>query len=241
MPDTGFFFAAATAAAALFAAIDANDREAVDRLLAGDPKLASARDDDGVSAVANAAFLRRDRGFVCTHDNPVLASLLARAPALDVFDAALVGDSGRVAALVAQDPKLVAARAKLGWTPLHFAAFGGSVATVKLLLARGAALEERAQTRFRNTALQIALLCGEAPVVTHLLERGANANVRQNLDFRPLHEAALLGRVDLIEVLLAHGAEINARTEGGETPLGTAVRTGKPKAAEYLRARGGTE
>ena len=37
---------------------------------------------------------------MCTHENPVLKAILARAPTLDVFEAALVGDAKRVAVLV---------------------------------------------------------------------------------------------------------------------------------------------
>jgi ankyrin repeat protein len=228
-------------AAALFAAIDANDAEATRKLLARDPKLAAARTDEGISAVIAAGTARSDAGFIGTHDNPVLAAILARSPELDVFDAALVGDNKRLAAFVAKDPKVVTAFSPLGWQPLMLASFGGNLDGVKLLVAKAADVNARASTRFRNTSLQIALLRGEGPVIVYLLEHGADPNVRQNQDFVALHEAVLLGRTDLIQLLLDHGAEVNARNAKGETPLGSALRRGKTEAASYLKARGGTE
>ena len=228
-------------AEALFAAIDANDAAATDKLLARDPRLASARSEEGISAVIAAGTARAGAGFIGTHDNPVLKAILSRSPDLDVFDAALVGDNKRLAAFVTKDPKLVTAFSPLGWQPLMLASFGGNLDGVKLLLAKGAEVNARASTRFRNTSLQIALLAGEGPVIIYLLDHGADPNVRQNLDFTPLHEAAFLGRIDLIQLLLDHGAEINARSTKGETPLGSALRRSKSEAVTYLRARGGKE
>ncbi len=221
-----------------FAAIKENDRVKVEALLAREPALAAARRQDGASAIAAAATLHPGKGFLCTDKNPVLRAILARKPVLDVFEAALVGDVRRLAELVGRDPELVAARYPNGWTPLHFAGFGGVLDTVTLLLDKGAAIDARAKNRFHNTPLQTALLCGEREVMVHLLGRGADPNVRQGEGFHPLHEAALLGRVDLIQTLLDHGSDLSPRSDGGETPLGTALRTGQTKAAAYLRARG---
>jgi uncharacterized protein len=223
---------------AFFTAIEALDRATVEEMLRREPALAGARGRDGVSAVVTAATRVHGEGFVCTHENPVLRAVLARAPALDVFEAALVGDTRRLAAILDVRPRLVATTHPLGWTALHFAAFGGAREAVALLVARGAAIETRANNAFKNTPLQVAFLCGERQVIELLLARGANPNVRQGEGFHALHEAALLGRLDLIQLLLDHGAEINPRSDGGETPLGTALRKGQARVAAYLRARG---
>jgi ankyrin repeat protein len=205
--------------------------------------LIAARGAKGQSVVVAAALLRRtDReGFVCTRANPVLSAVLARAPALDVFEAAVVGDIARVRALVAREPGLVTARNPIGWTPLHFAGFGGKLDAVKLLLERGAVLDARATNVFRNTPLQTASLCGEREVIAYLLERGADPNIRQGEGFGPLHDAAALGRIDIIQLLLDHGASINARGDTGATPLAIAVRFKETKAAAYLRGKGAVE
>src|SRR5262249_40402351 len=207
----------------------------VSSILDKEPTLASARTAKGVSMVQLAATqLRDEETFVCTRDNPMLQAILAHRPELDVFDAALVGDERRVAALLAADPSRVGVR------PLHFASFGGKTEVAKLLLAKGAVLDERARNKFDNTALQTGLLCGEAETVKLLLDKGANPNVRQNEGFAPLHIAAELGRPDLVELLLAHGASVNPRSDKGESPLGTALRLKRDEVAGLLRSKGGT-
>src|SRR5262249_11389801 len=172
--------------------------------------------------------------------SPMLQAVPAHKPELDIFDAAPVGDERRVAALVAADPGRVTALHPLGWRPLHFAAFGGKTDVAKLLLAKGAVLDERAKNKFENTALQTGLLCGEAEVVKLLLDKGADPNVRQNEGFAPMHIAAELGRTDLVELLLAHAASLNPRSGKGESPLGTALRLKRDEVAGLLRSKGGT-
>jgi len=226
---------------ALIQAIQAQDAAKIAAILDQEPTLASARTAKGVSMVLLAATqLRDEETFVCTRRNPMLEAVMARAPELDIFDAAMVGDERRVAALLAADPGRVMALHPLGWRPLHFAAFGGKTGVAVLLLARGAVLDERARNKFDNTALQTGLLCGEGEVVKLLLDRGANPNVRQNEGFAPLHIAAELGRPDLVALLLAHGAAVNPRSDKGESPLGTALRTGKKQVADLLRSKGGS-
>ena len=229
-----------TQVAEFFAAIKAANRVKVEAMLARAPALAAAHGPKGASAVLTAALMLRTdaEGFVCTRKNPVLSAVLARAPAPDVFEAALVGDVARLSALLAADPGLIAARHQIGWTPLHFASFGGKLDTVKLLLDRGAEIDPRARNRFQNTPLQTASLCGERDVMAHLLDRGADPNVRQGEGFASLHDAAFLGRIDIIQLLLDHGADINARGDTGESPLGLAVRVKMDKAAAYLREKG---
>jgi ankyrin repeat protein len=155
-----------------------------------------------------------------------------------MFLAGRVGDQPRLAALVARDPALVSAFSPLGWQPLAYAAFGGNAAAMTFLLGKGADVNARASTRFRNTPLQIGLLCNEAGSAKLLLERGADPNIRQNGDFVALHEAASIGRTDIMELLVDHGAELSPRSAKGETPLAVATRKGKADAVTWLKARG---
>src|ERR1700737_7480 len=95
-------------------AVKKGDREAVERMLASDPDLVSARDEQGVSAVLLSHHYGKAEGS---------RALLARGPALDSFEAATAGDADRVRALVAKDPSLANAWSADGFFPLGLAAF----------------------------------------------------------------------------------------------------------------------
>ena len=64
--------------------------------------------------------------------------LLAARPELDIFDAASVGDTRRVAGWLDRDPRLLTATSSDGFSPLELAAFFGQSDIVRLLLERGA-------------------------------------------------------------------------------------------------------
>jgi ankyrin repeat protein len=228
------------AASRFLAAVRAGDLPAVQQQLAGDPALASARTERGTSALQVALFRIQDNqeDFYPPADNAILQAVLAAHPPLDPFETAAVGDPAALAALVAADPSLITRMHPLGWTVLHFAAFGGNAGAVRLLLDRGAAIELRAANKFANTPLHVALLTGDRATVQLLIERGADLAARYETGTTPLHLAAALGRVDLVSLLLAHGAAVDARLDSGETALSLAVHNKHPEAAALLRRHG---
>lgn len=74
-------------------------------------------------------------------------------------------------------------------TPLHKAAFEGSIKRVKALLASGAHVN--ATDRFDWTQLHDAVIQGHVEIVTMLIAAGANVNAQDNEErYTPLHEAA---------------------------------------------------
>lgn len=202
-------------------------------LLTG-PARASA--DDG--AIMKALFHNDGEGFTPPADNRALQALLARRPALDFFEACGVGDTAEIARQLKRDPKLVTRWTSFGWSALHLAAFSGVPAAVQLLLDRGAEINARARSKFKNTPLQAALLAGQLATAKLLLERGADPLVRQAHGFTPLHEAAVLGRRDLVDLLLSAGAELDARANDGRTAVTEALRGKHPELADYLRGKG---
>jgi len=231
----------AAAKTAFFAAIKGHDAAQVEALLNAHPALASARSPSGTSAVLAALAVIDKEGFWRPQTNPILASVLARHPPLDPFEAAAVGDYPRVAAEIARDPAFVAAfhPPPFGWSALHFASFGGQREIVALLLDRGADIQLRAKTQFENTPLQVALLTAQAEVVQLLISRGADVNLTQAEGITALHEAAQTNSKQLIAILLDAGANVNAAGAKGETPLDIALRGDKKDAAALLRERGG--
>lgn len=224
-----------------FKALGKANVEKVNAMLASDPSLARSQNEEGVSALVMALFGRPGADFLPPKANPAFAAVLAAAPPRDLFELAAAGDEKGVIARFEADPSQVKAVHTFGWTPLHFAAFSGSVPTVQALLVRGADVHARAKNRFRNTPLQVALLVQQTDVARFLIERGADVNVRQAGGFAPLHEAALLGNKEIVALLLDNGAEVNARTNDGETPLQSALRRKQTAAADLLRGRGAKE
>lgn len=186
------------------------------------------------------ALLHNDgEGFTPPAENKALQALLAQHPALTFFEACGVGDTAEIARQLKRDPKLATTWHPAGFSPLHLAAFSGVPAAVQLLLDRGAEINARARSKFKNTPLQAALLAGQFATAKLLLERGADPLVRQALGFTPLQEAALLGRRDLVDLFLGAGAEINSRTDDGRTAVTEALRGKHPELADYLRSKGG--
>jgi hypothetical protein len=222
------------------AAVRAGDLPTVQQLLGRDPALAVARTERGTSAVKVALFRLQpnQEDFYAPASNGPLQAILTVHPALDPFETAAVGDPAVLAALVAADPALVTRVHAIGWTPLHFAAFGGNTGAVRVLLDHSAAIEQLAANKFANTPLLVALLTGDRATVQLLIERGANLEASYEGGTRPLHLAAALGRVDLLTLLLAHGAAIDARMDDGATALSLAAHGKRTEAAELLRRRG---
>jgi uncharacterized protein len=222
----------------LFAAIRARRAADVKRLLDADPALASARNAKGLSAVTAALFLQTGETFMPPAKNAVLAEVLRHGAPVDRFEAAAVGDAARAAKEVASDASYLTAESSFGWAPLHFAAFAGNVAVAKLLLDRGADINRRANTKFRNTPLQVALLTGQEPMAELLVSRGADVRIEQAEGFTALHEAVQIGSEKVVKLLLDAGADPSARSADGRTPLGIARDGGYTAIARLLESRG---
>jgi uncharacterized protein len=191
-----------------------------------------------VSVILSALFTNSGEGFLEPKANAKLQALLADHPKLDLFETAALGTSQKLEAMLKDDPSAITKQTSFGWTLLHLAAFAGNAENTELLIKRGANLETRAKSKFRNTPLQTALLTGEYNTAKILLDHGADPLVRQAAGFTPMHEAALLGRQDLVQLLLDHGAELNSRSDSGKTPLAEAIRGKHEELAAWLKTKG---
>lgn len=82
------------------------------------------------------------------------------------------------------------------------------------------------------TALHRAAYGGHAPVVSFLLDSGADLHGRTVDGWTPLHSASRWGHAAIASCLLRRGSEVNAMTNGQLTPLQLAA--GNPAALQTL-------
>jgi ankyrin repeat protein len=189
------------------------------------PGLASSRDPQGVSPLLWSVYCSQDlvRDFL-------VSRLAADGIALDIFEAAAIGDEAHLKVLLEAEPASIESYSGDGWTPLHLAAAFGTPAAVSALLAAGASVEAVSRNPQQNQPLHAALALGKnAETVRLLLAHGAPANSAQAGGFTPIFSAAVANRRDLAEILLAHGADPDLRSDAGKT------------AAEFARERGHAE
>jgi uncharacterized protein len=220
---------------AFLAAVRAQELASVERMLAGNPSLASARDEKG-SAVGAALGARRGEGFLPRRQNRVLDAILRHAPQLTPWEICSVGSADQVAALVKGDPGFAKSYAPNGWTALHAAAFADNAPAATILLGAGADVNARAKNKFDNTPLQVAMLSQATQAAQVLLALGAEVDARMSEGATALHEAAQNGDVDSIRMLLGAGADPTLTMPDGKTAVDLARKGKHPEAARLLQA-----
>src|SRR4051794_2971573 len=218
-------------------AVNSGDLATVQSMLARDPALANAKNAKGTSAVISALFINKGERFLDPAKNEILQAILAQKPHLDIFETAALGTAAQLDAMLTEAGAINRPN-HFGWTLLHLSAFGGNVATTELLLKKGAAIDVRAGSKFRNTPLQTALLSNQYATAKILLDHGADALVRQSKGFTPMHEGAISGRIDILQLLLDHGAEINSVADNGQTPLAEAIRGKHDDVVAWMKTKG---
>jgi ankyrin repeat protein len=195
----GYFPAGATP---LHAAADRGRLEATEALLDARADIADV-DDRGRTALYLAAYDYGTRKDSPSRD--VADLLLSRGAPFDIFAAAILGDTARLAELLKSNPSLAQARDAGDSTPLHLAAWNRQLEVAKLLLDHGAPID--AINKRGENPLSLA----RGPVADLLLERGAECDI---------FTAIVLGRKDLMVQCLQRDPSVaNACNRRGRTPL----------------------
>jgi ankyrin repeat protein len=212
-----------------FEAVRTGDLKGLAELLASDPSVAAARDENGLSLLMRACYQSRWE---------MVEMLRGKVPPLDLFEAAAVpGGEARGAELLAAGPGLAAAWSPDGFTALHLASFFGREPMAGLLLERGADPDAVARNAMRVRPLHSASASHSSAIVRRLLDSGADVNAKQNGGWTPLHAAAMFGDLSLLELLLDCGADPSVANDDGKTALDMAAEKGHAEVLEALRSR----
>lgn len=204
-------------------AVRAGDLAKVKQLLAYNPKLVKAREDNGDTPLLVAC----EPDLVKLSDPLQGKQMCARKNCIAVAELLLACKAD------------VNAKRQDGDTPLHCAVSYGNEDLVKLLLANKA--NANAKNWSGLTPLHYAF--GEdIEVVKLLLASNADVNAKDKSGATLLHYAAARDNdLKLAELLLSHKADVNARGQFGWTPLSYAYEcgVGDSETAKLLRKKGG--
>lgn len=214
----------------LIEAIERGDEVAVAELLESDRRVADERDGNGVSALLQALYRGQAQN----------AAVIAEVKGwLDIFEAAALGDGGRLELALKEEPADVGAYSGDGFTALHLAAFFGRRLAVNLLLLAGADPNAEARNPSRVRPLHSAVAGPDPMMAETLLAMGADPNARQRGGFTALHAAAKRGDQKLVDLLLGAGADVSLAADEGTRAAGFARQGGHEALAERLDALGG--
>lgn len=209
-----------------FDAIKNGQQKTVEEMLAQEPGLASAVDQDGMSAVLTAAYYQEPE---------IVHLLIQNGAALNLFEASAAGQVDAVREILDAAPEQVNAWAPDGFQPLGLACFFGHTALVELLLDRGADVASASRNPLNVQPINSAVAGQHIEITRLLLEHGADANARQGEQVTPLHAAAQNGQIEMIQLLLEHGADPRAGDGNGKPAYLYAVEAGHPQAAQLIK------
>jgi len=125
-------------------------------------------------------------------------------------------------------------------TPLYYAGFHGLHEVVKFLIVeRFQYVNARCRCPdLEETPLSLASRLGHSEVARVLLEHGADAKIRDILDYSPLDRASC-GNVDVVQVLLEHRVDVNSSGKNRRvTALHLVSGCGEVEIARLLLANG---
>jgi len=206
----------------------------VKSLLLRNPRLRHGRDFMGNTALILAA----NNGHL-----ELLALLREAGAPVDHHEAAAIGDTDRVRAVLDENPESLDSFSSEGFTALALAAHFGHLDTMRLLLDRGADAGVVSRHPVGVTPLIAALFGRRVEAAKMLIARGADVHTGRGgkgwprAGWGPLHYAAAYGFDDIVVMLLDRGASPDAQDDSGATPLDVARETGQGEAAGLLAGK----
>ncbi|MEZ0327389.1 MAG: ankyrin repeat domain-containing protein [Fimbriimonas sp.] len=158
-----------------------------------------------------------------------------RIGSLSIQEAAALGDLHELSASEADLTQF----SDDGFFPLGYAAFFGHIDAVKLLLERGAAVDQVSKNPLGVTPLHAALANGHKEIARVLIRAGADVGASQGGEgWTALHYCAYSGDRETAEFILERSPKLDAQDKQGRTPAELAEERGFTDLAEVLRPKG---
>lgn len=110
-----------------------------------------------------------------------------------------------------------AAYASLGYTPLHWAAWGNSLSAAQKFVRLNA--DTNAKTVSGVTPLHLAVYAGSVEVLLVLIHSDADINAKEKDGATPLHWTVSRNAIHLTRMLIDSGADVDATANYNATPL----------------------
>jgi len=209
--------------------------ELTEAIKAGDAARVTALADANPAVLSSAEGNTTPLLLAMYHGKPDIARLLVeRGAPVSFAEACALGDEALAKQMFVRD--LLDARTADGYPPLGLAIFFGHGALARWLIEQGADVNAAAENPQRVTPAHAAAATCDRETMRMLLERGADPNARQQMDYTPLHGAASRGDIEMAKLLLEYGADREAKASDGMTAGDVARKYGKSEFAGWMEA-----
>ncbi|MEW6367185.1 MAG: ankyrin repeat domain-containing protein [Acidobacteriota bacterium] len=158
------------------------------------------------------------------------------APADEIHDAALAGDTQKVKELLAKDASLLTSKGRNDKQPIHWAAQGDHKELVAFLLDKGAPVDSR--NIVGETPLVYAADGGHLEMARFLVAKGADVNAVSVRGADALQYAIWGSHLDVAKFLVEKGADPKRKEDGGFTLLHGAANGDSLEMVAWLVAQG---
>lgn len=208
----------------LMDAIQQGDLSRVHSLLDSDPSLLQSQEGP-VTPLLLAIYYGK---------NDVARALVDRGAPVSFAEACALGDLALVQRGLADDPDALNRRTADGHAPLGLSIFFRHPDVALFLIESGADVNARAENAQRVAPVHAAAAACDHATMRLLLERGADPNAQQQLDYTPMHGAASRGDIEMAKLLIEHGADPHAKASDGQTPADAARNHDHDEFADWI-------
>lgn len=157
--------------------------------------------------------------------------------AQSIHDIAGRGSLDTLKIMIGENPSLAAERNDDEEIPLHFAAYGGFLESVRILIDKKS--DVNAMNVRGETPLHYAAYAGQNDVVNLLLDHGADPELGNVDGNSPLYYTVFSEKTETMGVLLKSGLDVNLTNVYGYTALDFADVNNRNESASFLESNGG--